>query len=44
MADIASVWPWQPSELKAMTLDELSDWRERARERVEEMNRRSRRG
>lgn len=41
MADIASVWPWQPSELFAFSLAELSDWRERARLRAEAMNKRS---
>lgn len=39
MADIASVWPWQPSELCAMSLPELCEWRERARARAEAQNR-----
>ncbi len=41
MADIATVWPWQPSELYALSLPGLSEWRERARLRVEAMNQRS---
>jgi hypothetical protein len=40
MADIASVWPWQPSELAAMTIEELAEWRERARQRAEAATRR----
>lgn len=30
MADIAGIFHWQPSELKALDMDELVDWRERA--------------
>jgi hypothetical protein len=33
MADIAAVFHWQPSELYAMSLRELAEWRERARVR-----------
>ncbi|MDE0109568.1 MAG: GpE family phage tail protein [Bryobacterales bacterium] len=34
MADIACVFHWQPSELKAMWLSELLRWRERAAARA----------
>lgn len=34
MADLAAVFHWPPSELYAMTLAELLDWRERARVRA----------
>lgn len=35
MADVAIVFHWGPSELTALDLAELMDWRERARERAE---------
>ncbi|WP_143814849.1 GpE family phage tail protein [Magnetofaba australis] len=33
MADLALVFHWQPSELKALPLEELSKWRQMAIER-----------
>lgn len=33
MADLALVFHWHPTEMDAMALDELADWRERARKR-----------
>lgn len=33
MADIAVVFHWPPASMAAMDLQELSEWRERARER-----------
>lgn len=35
MADIATVFHWPPAAMDDMTLGELMDWRERARERSE---------
>lgn len=35
MADLAVVFHWPPSEMGAMTLAELMDWHELARERAE---------
>ncbi|MBF0783866.1 GpE family phage tail protein [Muribacter muris] len=35
MADIATVFHWQPSAFEQMTIDELMLWREKARERHE---------
>jgi hypothetical protein len=35
MADIAVVFHWPPSAMDGMSLTELMQWRERARERVE---------
>ncbi|MBB5447074.1 hypothetical protein HDG32_005306 [Paraburkholderia sp. CI2] len=35
MADIATVFGWTPDVMGAMSVDELSDWRERARARYE---------
>lgn len=35
MADIALVFHWTPDVMSAMDLDELMEWRERARERWE---------
>lgn len=35
MADIATVFHWQPNAFDRMDLDELMLWREKARERVE---------
>ncbi|WCE09491.1 GpE family phage tail protein [Pseudomonas sp. JBR1] len=34
MADLAITFHWQPAQLDALGLDELMDWRERARKRV----------
>jgi hypothetical protein len=34
MADIAAVFHWPPSEMWAMSLRELVEWRERARQRT----------
>ncbi|MCE8002545.1 MULTISPECIES: GpE family phage tail protein [Billgrantia] len=39
MADIAMVFHWGPAEMAPMPLEELMDWRERARQRVEQTNR-----
>ncbi|WP_082576614.1 GpE family phage tail protein [Lysobacter sp. Root604] len=33
MADIAAVFHWTPQAMENMTLSELMEWRERARER-----------
>lgn len=33
MADIAAVFHWTPAAMDAMPLEELMQWRERARER-----------
>lgn len=33
MADIAAIFHWLPEAMYPMELDELMDWRERARER-----------
>ena len=33
MADLALVFGWKPDEMSAMSLPELMDWRERARQR-----------
>ncbi|TCP13781.1 GpE protein [Crenobacter luteus] len=33
MADIATVFHWQPAAMDAFTLTELMEWRERARQR-----------
>lgn len=33
MADLATVFHWQPEAMADMTLTELMDWRERARVR-----------
>lgn len=33
MADIAAVFHWPPAAMEGMRLDELMEWRERARER-----------
>lgn len=33
MADIAAVFHWTPSVMDAMSLTELSEWREHARKR-----------
>lgn len=33
MADIALVFGWTPASMSAMSLPELMDWRERARQR-----------
>lgn len=35
MADVALVFHWSPEILNNMALDELADWRERARARHE---------
>ncbi|EWH00551.1 GpE family phage tail protein [Halomonas sp. BC04] len=35
MADIAMVFHWAPADMDPMTLEELIDWRERARQRHE---------
>lgn len=33
MADLAVVFHWQPETMEKMSVSELMDWRERARER-----------
>lgn len=33
MADIAAVFHWTPQAMEGLTLGELMEWRERARER-----------
>lgn len=33
MADIATVFHWPPSVMEEMDLNELAEWRERARQR-----------
>lgn len=33
MADVATVFGWPPSEMWGWTIEELAEWRERARER-----------
>lgn len=38
MADLAMVFHWGPTEMDPMPLEELMDWRERARRRVEPPN------
>jgi hypothetical protein len=38
MADIASVFHWQPDAMRDMPLEELARWREKARERFEAQN------
>lgn len=35
MADLAMVFGWTPADMSALTLTELMEWRERARERHE---------
>lgn len=35
MADLAMVFGWTPADMAALTLTELMEWRERARERHE---------
>ena len=35
MADVALVFHWPPSGMDSMSVSELMDWRERARERYE---------
>ncbi|MCI5763125.1 GpE family phage tail protein [Actinobacillus porcinus] len=35
MADIAMIFHWQPNAFDEMSLSELMDWREKARERAE---------
>jgi hypothetical protein len=35
MADLAIVFHWTPSEMDAMSLPELMEWREQARRRHE---------
>lgn len=35
MADVALVFHWPPSAMDCMSVSELMDWRERARERYE---------
>ncbi|MGM0985416.1 MAG: GpE family phage tail protein [Pseudomonadota bacterium] len=43
MADLAMVFHWGPAEMDPMALEELADWRERARQRNEPLKQ-SRRG
>lgn len=38
MADIASVFHWSPESMNAMSIEELSMWREQARDRAEAQN------
>lgn len=33
MADIAMVFHWRPADMEPMTLADLTEWRERARQR-----------
>ncbi len=33
MADIALVFGWRPQDMYQMSIEELADWRERARRR-----------
>lgn len=33
MADVAAIFHWAPSEMDAWSVEELMDWRERARVR-----------
>ncbi len=35
MADLAVVFHWRPADMDPMTVGELMEWRERARERYE---------
>jgi len=35
MADLAAVFHWTPPDMADMSLSELMEWRERARERIE---------
>lgn len=35
MADLAMVFHWRPADMDPMTVGELMEWRERARERYE---------
>jgi len=35
MADVAIAFHWRPQDFDGMTLAELMDWRELARERIE---------
>ncbi|SEA50327.1 GpE family phage tail protein [Variovorax sp. YR216] len=35
MADLAAIFHWTPSEMDDFSLEDLMDWRERARERSE---------
>jgi len=35
MADIATVFHWPPSEMDGWPLEDLAEWRERARVRAE---------
>ena len=35
MADLAIVFHWGPAEMDPLSLNELMDWRERARKRAE---------
>lgn len=35
MADVAVIFHWGPSEMAELSLEELMQWRERARERSE---------
>lgn len=38
MADLALVFHWSPDDMATMTLSELADWRERARQRYAPRN------
>lgn len=38
MADIAMVFHWGPAEMEPLSLSELIDWRERARQRWDAAN------
>lgn len=35
MADLAAVFHWNPADMDGMSLQELMEWRERARQRWE---------
>ena len=35
MADLAIVFHWAPADMESLSLAELMDWRERARQRCE---------
>lgn len=38
MADIAMVFHWSPADMADLDIEELSRWREKARERTEAQN------
>ena len=38
MADLAMVFHWRPADMEFLSLTDLAEWRERARERWEMMH------